>query len=189
MIKMLKHLGKSAMWIPLIVALLTVQAFCDLALPQYTSDIVDVGIQQGGVETAALDEISGKSFEKLLMFDDNIQEWYDYEHGGNSARLISVSGKDAKALAEEAVTYPAAVVYALENADSSMLPDGVQFPEGMTITDALLAMPEEQRAPMIEEINRQFEGYSDVMLSQMAIGFARSELEAQGTDIDRKSVV
>ena len=45
MIKMLKHLGKSAMWIPLIVALLTVQAFCDLALPQYTSDIVDVGIQ------------------------------------------------------------------------------------------------------------------------------------------------
>ncbi len=37
---------------------------------------------------------------------------------------------------------------------------------------------------MIEEINRQFEGYSDVMLSQMAIGFARGELEAQGTDMD-----
>lgn len=184
MIKMLKHLGKSAMWIPLIVALLIVQAFCDLALPQYTSDIVDVGIQQGGVETAALDEISGKSFEKLLMFDDGIQEWYDYEQGGNSARLISTSGKDAKENAEEAVVYPAAVVYALDNADSSMLPEGVQIPEGMTLTDALLAMPEEQRAPMIGEINRQFEGYSDVMLSQMAIGFARSELEAQGTDMD-----
>ena len=184
MIKMLKHLGKSAMWIPLIVALLIVQAFCDLALPQYTSDIVDVGIQQGGVETAALDEISGKSFEKLLMFDDGIQEWYDYEQGGNSARLVNVSGKDAKELAEGAVVYPAAVVYALDNADSSMLPEGVQIPEGMTLTDALLAMPEEQRAPMIEEINRQFEGYSDVMLSQMAIGFARSELEAQGTDMD-----
>lgn len=184
MIKMLKHLGKSAMWIPLIVALLIVQAFCDLALPQYTSDIVDVGIQQGGVETAALDEISGKSFEKLLMFDDGIQEWYDYEQGGNSARLVNVSGKDAKELAEEAVTYPAAVVYALDNADSSMLPEGVQIPEGMTLTDALLAMPEEQRAPMIEEINKKFEGYSDVMLSQMAIGFARSELEAQGTDMD-----
>lgn len=184
MIKMLKHLGKSAMWIPLIVALLIVQAFCDLALPQYTSDIVDVGIQQGGVETAALDEISGKSFEKLLMFDDGIQEWYDYEQGGNSARLVNVSGKDAKELAEGAVVYPAAVVYALDNADSSMLPEGVQIPEGMTLTDALLAMPEEQRAPMIGEINRQFEGYSDVMLSQMAIGFARSELEAQGTDMD-----
>ncbi len=184
MIKMLKHLGKSAMWIPLIVALLIVQAFCDLALPQYTSDIVDVGIQQGGVETAALDEISGKSFEKLLMFDDGIQEWYDYEQGGNSARLVNVSGKDAKELAEGAVVYPAAVVYALDNADSSMLPEGVQIPEGMTLTDALLAMPEEQRAPMIGEINKQFEGYSDVMLSQMAIGFARSELEAQGTDMD-----
>lgn len=184
MIKMLKHLGKSAMWIPLIVALLIVQAFCDLALPQYTSDIVDVGIQQGGIETAALDEISGKSFEKLLMFDDNIQEWYDYEHGGSSARLISASDKDAKAFAEEAVAYPAAVVYALENADSSMFPTEIQLPEGMTITDALLAMPEEQRIPMIDEINKQFKGYSDVMLSQMAIGFARSELEAQGTDMD-----
>lgn len=184
MIKMLKHLGKSAMWIPLIVALLIVQAFCDLALPQYTSDIVDVGIQQGGIETAALDEISGKSFEKLLMFDDNIQEWYDYEHGGSSARLISASDKDAKAFAEEAVAYPAAVVYALENADSSMFPTEIQLPEGMTITDALLAMPEEQRTPMIDEINKQFKGYSDVMLSQMAIGFARSELEAQGTDMD-----
>lgn len=184
MIKMLKHLGKSAMWIPLIVALLIVQAFCDLALPQYTSDIVDVGIQQGGIETAALDEISGKSFEKLLMFDDNIQEWYDYEHGGSSARLISASDKDAKAFAEEAVAYPAAVVYALENADSSMFPAEIQLPEGMTITDALLAMPEEQRTPMIDEINKQFKGYSDVMLSQMAIGFARSELEAQGTDMD-----
>jgi len=184
MIKMLKHLGKSAMWIPLIVALLIVQAFCDLALPQYTSDIVDVGIQQGGIETAALDEISGKSFEKLLMFDDNIQEWYDYEHGGSSARLISTSDKDAKAFAEEAVAYPAAVVYALENADSSMFPAEIQLPEGMTITDALLAMPEEQRIPMIDEINKQFKGYSDVMLSQMAIGFARSELEAQGTDMD-----
>lgn len=184
MIKMLKHLGKSAMWIPLIVALLIVQAFCDLALPQYTSDIVDVGIQQGGIETAALDKISGKSFEKLLMFDDNIQEWYDYEHGGSSARLISASDKDAKAFAEEAVAYPAAVVYALENADSSMFPAEMQLPEGMTITDALLAMPEEQRTPVIDEINKQFKGYSDVMLSQMAIGFARSELEAQGTDMD-----
>lgn len=182
MIKMLKHLGKSAMWIPLIVALLIVQAFCDLALPQYTSDIVDVGIQQGGVETAALDEISGKSFEKLLMFDKSgyLNECYDIQNDGNRG-MASEPNHD---IISQVITYPAAVVYALDNADSSMLPEGVQLPEGMTLTDALLAMPEEQRAPMIEEINKSFEGYSDVMLSQMAIGFARSELEAQGTDMD-----
>lgn len=180
MIKMLKHLGKSAMWIPLIVALLIVQAFCDLALPQYTSDIVDVGIQQGGVETAALDKISGKSFEKLLIFDKSglLTKYYSSGDTDNYGRLYEAE------TVEPYISYPAAVVYALDNADSSMLPEGVQIPEGMTLTDALLAMPEEQRAPMIEEINRQFESYSDVMLSQMAIGFARGELEAQGTDMD-----
>ena len=182
MIKMLKYLGKSAAWIPLIVALLIVQAFCDLALPQYTSDIVDVGIQQGGVETAALEEIRGESFEKLLMFDKSgvLSEYYDIQSNGNRGRA-SEPNID---IIEQAISYPAAVVYALENADSSMLPESAQLPKGMTIVDALLAMPEEQRAPMTEEINKQFEGYSDIMLSQMAIGFAQSELEAQGTDMD-----
>lgn len=181
MIKMLKHLGNSAAWIPLIVALLIVQAFCDLALPQYTSDIVDVGIQQGGVDTAALDKIRGESFEKLLMFDksDRLLKWYYYGDDTDVARR----GESTETV-EPCITYPAAVVYALENADSSMLPAGVQLPEGMTIVDALLAMPEELRKPMIDEVNKQFEGYSDIMLSQMAIGFARSELEAQGTDMD-----
>ena len=180
MIKMLKYLGKSAAWIPLIVALLIVQAFCDLALPQYTSDIVDVGIQQGGVETAALDEISAESFEKLWMFDKSrmLTKYYSKGDSDSYGRLYAVE------TVEPYITYPAAVVYALENADSSMLPAGAQLPEGMTIVDALLAMPEEMRDPMIEEINKQFEGYSDIMLSQMAIGFAQSELEAQGTDMD-----
>lgn len=182
MIKMLKHLGKSAAWIPLIVALLIVQAFCDLALPQYTSDIVDVGIQQGGVENAALDVIRGESFEKLLMFDKSgvLFEYYDIHSNGDRGRASEPNIDIISA----AITYPAAVVYALENADSSMLPEGVQFPEGMTLVDSLLAMPEEQRKPMTEQINKQFEGYSDIMLSQMAIGFAQSELEAQGTDMD-----
>lgn len=180
MIKMLKHLGKSAAWIPLIVALLIVQAFCDLALPQYTSDIVDVGIQQGGVETAALEKISGESFEKLWMFDKSrmLTKYYSKGDSDSYGRLYAVE------TVEPYITYPAAVVYALENADSSMLPAGVQLPEGMTIVDALLAMPEEMRKPMIDEINKQFEGYSDIMLSQMAIGFAQSELEARGTDMD-----
>lgn len=182
MIKMLKHLGRSAAWIPLIVALLIVQAFCDLALPQYTSDIVDVGIQQGGVENAALDVIRGESFEKLLMFDKSgvLFEYYDIHSNGDRGRASEPNIDIISA----AITYPAAVVYALENADSSMLPEGVQLPEGMTLVDALLAMPEEQRKPMTEQINKQFEGYSDIMLSQMAIGFAQSELEAQGTDMD-----
>lgn len=178
MIKILKHLGKSAIWIPVIVVLLIIQAFCDLTLPQYTSDIVDVGIQQGGIESAAIETIRDESFQKLLLFDKSGQLTKYYSNGGdgNYSRVYDD--------AESAVFYPAAVVYTLDNADLSQMEAVPPLPEGMTLTDALLAMPEEQRAPVIEQINAGFEGYSDIMLSQMAIEFARAELEAQGTDMD-----
>ena len=183
MIKILKHLGKSAAWIPIIIVLLIIQAACDLALPQYTSDIVDVGIQQSGVETAAVDEIRAEQFEKLLMFDKSgtLENYYSVTDGGNAV-LTSEDGENSEA----AILYPAAVVYALENADMSQLAgegQTVALPEGMTVTDMLLTMPEAQRTQIIEQINSKFEGYSDMMLSQMAIGFAKSELEAQGVDM------
>ncbi len=184
MIKILKHLGKSIVWVPVIIALLVVQAICDLALPQYTSDIVDVGIQQGGIENAAIDEIRGEQFEKLLMFDKSgvLTEYYSYDADGGNASLIAENSEDA----DEAILYPAAVVYALENADLSQFSaeGGMPaLPDGMTVTDALLSMPEPQREAIIENINSQFDGYSDIMLSQMAIGFAKDELAAQGNDM------
>lgn len=184
MIKILKHLGKSIVWVPVIIALLVVQAMCDLALPQYTSDIVDVGIQQGGIENAAIDEIRGEQFEKLLMFDKSgvLTEYYSYDADGGNASLIAENSEDA----DEAILYPAAVVYALENADLSQFSaeGGMPaLPDGMTVTDALLSMPEPQREAIIENINSQFDGYSDIMLSQMAIGFAKDELAAQGNDM------
>ena len=50
MLNIFRHLAKHWATILAVVVLLLVQANCDLALPSYTSDIVDVGIQQGGVE-------------------------------------------------------------------------------------------------------------------------------------------
>ena len=47
---------------------LIVQAYCDLSLPAYTSDIVNVGIQQGGVEDHIPDAISAEDMETLLLF-------------------------------------------------------------------------------------------------------------------------
>ena len=179
MIKILKHLGKSALWIPVIIVLLIIQAACDLALPQYTSDIVDVGIQQGGIESAAIGTIRDESFQKLMLFDKSslLAECYSTSDSGEY-NIVSSEG------AEEAILYPAAVVYTLDNADLSQMESMPSLPEGVTLTDALLALPEEQRAPIIEQINAGFECYSDIMLSQMAIEFARAELEAQGTDMD-----
>ena len=68
MIKVLKDLRKRAGWIVLIFALLFLQAFCDLSLPEYTSRIVDTGIQQKGIEDAVPDRIRPEAFESLKMF-------------------------------------------------------------------------------------------------------------------------
>ena len=52
MLKIFKYLAESKWSVLAIIALLVVQAYCDLALPQYTADIVDVGIGQKGIESA-----------------------------------------------------------------------------------------------------------------------------------------
>ena len=68
MLKLLKYLKKSIVPILIIVILLFVQAFCDLSLPDYTSRIVNVGIQQGGIESPVPEVIRQSQMEKLLLF-------------------------------------------------------------------------------------------------------------------------
>ena len=61
MINIFKNLKNYAGFVVMIVALLLVQAFCDLSLPDYTSDIVNVGISQYGIENGILDVIDEDS--------------------------------------------------------------------------------------------------------------------------------
>ena len=68
MLKIMKYMKKSALSVVVIVALLVLQAACDLALPDYTSKIVNVGIQQGGVVNAVPDVISKSELDKLTLF-------------------------------------------------------------------------------------------------------------------------
>lgn len=68
--KLIKYLKKSIFSILAIVILLVVQAFCDLSLPEKISDIVNVGIQQGGVEQIAPLEIRKSQMERLFYFMD-----------------------------------------------------------------------------------------------------------------------
>ena len=71
MLKVLKYLKKTWISVIVIVALLCVQAAADLALPDYTSKIVNIGIQQGGIDTAIPEAISKDEMDNLLMFTNN----------------------------------------------------------------------------------------------------------------------
>ena len=68
MLKLAKYLKKSIIPILMIFGLLVVQAMCDLALPDYTSKIVDVGIQQGGIENATPKAATKAELDKILLF-------------------------------------------------------------------------------------------------------------------------
>ena len=77
MIKLMKYLKKSAGYVILIIALLFLQAYCDLSLPDYTSKIVNVGIQQSGIEDSVPEKIRKTSMDSLQLFmdDDEKQLW------------------------------------------------------------------------------------------------------------------
>ena len=68
MVKIIKFAKESWLAIVAILALLVIQANCELALPQYTSDIVDVGIQSGGIETAAPEAVRASTLEHMKLF-------------------------------------------------------------------------------------------------------------------------
>ena len=74
MLKVLKYLKKTWSSVLIIIILLCIQATVDLRLPDYTSKIVNVGIQSGGIETAVPDVISKQDMETLLLFAENKDE-------------------------------------------------------------------------------------------------------------------
>ena len=86
--KIFKYLSEYKADVFGIILLLVVQAYCDLSLPQYMSDIVDVGIQQGGIEHVAPDEMREETLDNLCMFlteDDAeiVRDAYSVNEEGN----------------------------------------------------------------------------------------------------------
>lgn len=92
--KLFKNLKPYWSSVLLILVLLVVQAFCDLSLPQYTSDIIDTGIQNSGVGHILPEQITAEEFEnaQLFMTESEKQKWQNAYDG--EQRKESLSGKD-----------------------------------------------------------------------------------------------
>ena len=90
----------------IIIALLFVQAWCDLSLPSYTSDIIDVGIQNKGVEHVVPKAVTEDEFEtaQFIMTDDETKTWknaYTLEDG--ICKLTEDSDKKLNEIDEQMV--------------------------------------------------------------------------------------
>lgn len=137
MLKILKYLGKTWIEVIVIVTLLCVQAASDLALPDYTSKIVNTGIQQGGIETAIPEAISKDEMDNLLMFtndDSKILDCYklvskdtvsndEYNNylkkypalENEEVYVLNKLNKDQKNNLEEMLKKPLVQVYLIQN--------------------------------------------------------------------------
>lgn len=108
--KLLKFLKPYAGAVVAIVCILVVQAYCDLSLPTYTSDIVNVGIQQGGIDETVPDTISKKDLNHLLLLvksdqQDTVKNAYtksekNYDYRGTVMELKSSVKEDEKKMDE-----------------------------------------------------------------------------------------
>jgi len=82
----MKYLGEFKASVAAVVILLILQAYCDLSLPSYTSDIVDVGIEQGGIENAVPEIMREETFDGICLLSDEdalIRENYQLNEDGN----------------------------------------------------------------------------------------------------------
>ena len=162
MIKIFKYLKNSIFSILLIIALLFIQANLDLTLPEYTSKIVNIGVQQGGIEDAAIKNIGADSLNKLFLFMTDDDKNY----------ILSSYEKDYE--------YNNEVIYKLKsNADTDKIND--IFVKPMSILVFL-----EQYNDYSNDINTEIiNNIPSSILQQTAITYVKKEYKRINVNTDK----
>ena len=163
-----------------VIVLLVGQAFADLSLPKLTSDIVDVGIQQSGIEHAACDEVSARTHDIAVMMSDAAGEELlasSYDKTESGAYRLNDFGEQRIGELDEVMALPLIVAHV----------DGV-LPGGLTIDGALAAyqtgsVTKEQIDGAVGALEETMSVAGDSLVEQQAIAAARSEYEALGYDL------
>lgn len=211
MISILKELKKSIFSIFVIIALLIVQATCDLSLPSYTSNIVNVGIEQGGITEEALSVVSETEMQHLQLFMDE-EERAVIE---KSYRLLD------KGTLEEEEYQKYVQKYALLKKEKIYIYDGnndeevisiLKKPSMMTtllsgdnevskqmreaitqnvkdvsmdVFSILSLFPKEQIQAMMEEVEHKLSEYPEMIVDQMYINYLKTQYEIVGMDMEK----
>ena len=185
MIKVLKNLKESWLSVIVIVILLIIQATCDLTLPDYTSKIVNVGIQNSGIEKVAPEVIRKKTMDSLLNFtEDDEKILMSYEE-------ISKENLEQKEYEILVKKYPALeneTLYRIKKLSS----------EERNNLDNIIAKPliiisylnnkdvdlQGKEQLMVTKINEQLDQMQDSILEQAAIQQVKEEYKSIGINTD-----
>ena len=184
MTKIFKQLARHWAVCLVVFALLFVQAYCDLSLPDYTSKIVDTGIQQGGIESPLPETIRQSTLDalSLLMNEEDAQKLQNayqyYLQDDGVLQLRSGLSEAERTALEDAVTTPDIVLY-MAAAQAANTPAG-QDSMGMTglaeMPSSAMDAESETIAPAAEDLDKVCSQFA--AMSQMP-GFDRSALQKQ----------
>lgn len=187
MLKMFRYMKERWYYIVLIIALLFLQAYCDLALPDYTSKIVNVGIQQKGLEDGVPDTIREESMEQLCLFldekeADRVKENYTLKDGIYQRKEIS---KEEREELNRILSVPmmAAQTFNSEE-EAAKLEEQMQLPEDTDLWQVLAAMPKEQFAQISAAVTEKMKEMPESIRTQAAVQYVLQEYEEQGIDVD-----
>ncbi len=203
MLRLLKYLKPFVLLILLTILLLFVQAFADLALPNYMADIVNVGIQQGGVENAVPVAVRQSSMDKLTIFmaeADKTRVLSDYT-------LVDKNSPDYATYVAPYPTLAQEPVYVLNQVDSAEISwlnpvmgeailkatalaskgfDLSMLPPGADLSSLISRLPQDQQA-MIAAANQKLGAMTDSMIVQAAAAPIKAEYEALGMNTAKLS--
>lgn len=192
MLKVFKYLKSSIFSVLAVILLLFVQAYLDLTLPDYTSKIVNVGVQQGGIENAAISEIGEDTLNTLVLLMDKSDAKYIMNH---YEKTDTYKGEDIYELKEDSnvdkissiMAKPMMILsYASQEANSSSDSDTVSFdlPEGVSLSQALSMMGDAEREKMLQQIDKKIKDIPDTIVDQAAVSYVKAEYQRIGVDTD-----
>lgn len=204
--KLFKFLKPYTAAVAAIICILVVQAYCDLSLPTYTSDIVNVGIQQGGIDETVPDTISKKDLNHLLLLvpsdrQKTVKNAYTesvekYDYNGTVMELKASVKEDEKKMdrLSEILGKPMLMAAGFDSGSDMTQKieeqmrtqmSGIPNVDKMDIYDMLEFMGAEGRNALIGQMDQQMDSMQDSMIAQAAAGYMKDAYTHIGIDTDQ----
>lgn len=190
MFKMFHYMKERWHYMVMIIVLLFIQAFCDLSLPDYTSKIINVGIQQKGVEDGVPETIRAEAMDKLLLFleQKEAKRVLDaYENKDGIYELQDVTEEEREKL-NQILGIPELIVTGLSDGKSEeakKIKEQMKLPQEADLFQVFQSMPGEQLQAMTDEFQKELEEMPDSIITQSAVLFVEQEYKAQDIDMDK----
>lgn len=182
MLKIFKYLKESKWSVLAIIVLLVVQAYCDLALPQYTADIVDVGIGQKGIENAVPERMRETVYDALMRFmTQEERDWMAsaYERAEDGSYVFR-GEKEIEEKLNESLGIPILMVSMMESGGT--MPGFETFVSGAESGEGSMELTDAQVLALREQILEKLGETGETIIAQRAILFVQEEYGRLGLD-------